>query len=396
MRNANPTGRLGTLLVAALPFLLACADDPLGPDEDLLGVTVSVAGIGASGVITSQPAGITCRLVDGVETGTCGAGFRPGTRVTLTAQPAGPDMAVLQWGDDCAATTTLSCTLTVSEPRSVTITFGRMRVQELVFRSAQGGISELWVQRAHTGATERLLAPGISAFDPAISFDGALAFMRTTTEGQQQLWLGQANGTGLRRWTTADANERMPTFSPDGRRIAFVSTRGGTLGEIWVAGVDGRGLVNLTPSPVGTAIANRTPAWSPQGDRIAFSSNRQGYFTIWVVPAAGGPVTQVTNSAASDLWPTWSPDGSKLCFVRQFADGSVDLVIRTLATGAEQRIALPGREGHPAWSFDGSRIAFDSDRDGDTEIFTMAPDGTAVTQLTHNTVDDTAPAWLRR
>lgn len=120
--------RLAAVLLAALP-LTACDELALGPDENLIGVTVSVAGIGASGVITSQPAGISCRLVNGEETGICGAGFRPGATVTLTATPTGNGNALVDWGDDCNTATTTSCTLRVTEPMSVTATFARTAAQ---------------------------------------------------------------------------------------------------------------------------------------------------------------------------------------------------------------------------------------------------------------------------
>jgi Tol biopolymer transport system component len=376
-----------------VPLAAACgSDDPFGPG-DQFAVVIASGGVGG-GTISIQPGNRVCLVNGEAETGFCAFGVRPGTVVTLTATPAeGQEFA--GWGDDCAHQgLTPHCSVKVTAPISVTAAFLPELVQDIVYQSTAGGISELWILRARTSTPTRVFPDGVAGFDPAASPVGQIAFMRPGVSGRQEIWMGSHSGAELQRWSPPGVDDGMPAFSPDGQRMAFVrkTPQGGS--DIWVANLDGTGLVNLT-APLGPST-NLAPAWSPDGYMIAFAGNRNGQFRIWVMGANGNHPTELTSPAAADLDPSWSPDSRKLVFVGQFADGDVDLLIRDMTTQQITRIALPGEENRPAWSPRGTRIAFASDRDGDMEIYTMAPDGTELAQVTHNTVNDLAPAWLLR
>ena len=96
------------------------------------------------------------------------------------------------------------------------------------------------------------------------------------------------------------------------------------------------------------------PTWSPDGKMIAYSSNRSGNFDLWVQPVGEGNPVQVTTSQAHDWQPDWSPDGARLVF-RSERDGGGVFVVPALG-GAERKIA--GFGCRPRWSPDGSRILF--------------------------------------
>jgi Tol biopolymer transport system component/DNA-binding winged helix-turn-helix (wHTH) protein len=98
------------------------------------------------------------------------------------------------------------------------------------------------------------------------------------------------------------------------------------------------------------------PSWSPDGRWIAYSSDRNGDFDIWVKPVAGGDPVQVTKSPAHDWQPDWSPDGSQIVFRSERNGGG--LFVAPPSGGAEQKIADFGYRPH--WSRDGSQILFAS------------------------------------
>ena len=91
---------------------------------------------------------------------------------------------------------------------------------------------------------------------------------------------------------------------PDGERIAFFSDRDGNF-EIYVMNADGTGVSRLTDEPGADAL----PAWSPDGERIVFVSDRSGNEEIFVMNADGTAVEQLTDDPADDVEPAWSPAG---------------------------------------------------------------------------------------
>jgi serine/threonine protein kinase len=109
----------------------------------------------------------------------------------------------------------------------------------------------------------------------------------------------------LRRLTFDSGLQDNPTWSPDGRYIAYASDRGGNF-DIWVQQVSGGDPIPVTKSPA----HDWQPDWSPQGDQIVFRSERDGG-GLFVVPALGGRERRVSDFGYR---PRWSPDGSEILF----------------------------------------------------------------------------------
>src|SRR5262245_14688613 len=106
-----------------------------------------------------------------------------------------------------------------------------------------------------------------------------------------------------------------PSRTPD--QIAFSSDRTGKQYDIYVMNADGTGVTNLTNH----AGNDMNPAWSRDGSKIAFQSNRDGNFEIYVMNADGSNQTRLTNNRANDVVPSWSPDGDRVAFL-SFRDGT--------------------------------------------------------------------------
>ena len=161
------------------------------------------------------------------------------------------------------------------------------------------------------------------------------------------LYVVNSDGSGLRNltgklWAAGAGSGGGPTFdpawSPDGQMIAFVGLMGLTagLGEpIYVVKVDGSGLRNLTPKPVGAYAA---PAWSPDGRKIAFVSDRDRNSEVSVMNANGKGQRNLTRNPAYDADPAWSPDGRKIAFVSN-RDSSYGVYVMNADGGGQRRLA---------------------------------------------------------
>ena len=112
-----------------------------------------------------------------------------------------------------------------------------------------------------------------------------------------------ADGSGLRRLTRmAQVNYSLPSWSPDGRKILFVSERDGNV-EVYVMNPDGSGRRNLTRHPG----HDSAPSWSPDGRKIVFTTKRDGNFEVYVMNADGSEQRNLTRNPAPDRSPIWSP-----------------------------------------------------------------------------------------
>jgi Tol biopolymer transport system component len=138
---------------------------------------------------------------------------------------------------------------------------------------------------------------------------------------------------------------------------------------------------------------DRHPTWSPDGKSIAFTTNRDGNWEIYVMKADGSEQTRLTDNPAADSKPDWSFDGRYILFISN-RDGNLEIYVMK-ADGSEQTRLTdnPAQDSDPAWSPDGKYIAFTTNRDGNWEIYIMKADGSEQTRLTHHPADDTEPVF---
>lgn len=237
------------------------------------------------------------------------------------------------------------------------------------------------------------------AWSPTWAPDGRrLAYLRPTGMFRDMdLFVAHADGTGEVQLTHEAERQWAPDWSPDGSRIAL--SWGSEAGQIphdanvVVINADGSGRTQLTHVPQdfsgGGALV---PTWSPDGRRIAFTLDGDSD-EVRLVNADGTGERRLTDSPLDESHQTWSPDGTRIALTRDLG-GRFGIVVKHV-DGSGERVLSPTayNDFGPVWSPDGSEIAFTSDRDGDDEVFVMDADGGNVRQLTSNAADDVVGSW---
>ncbi len=274
----------------------------------------------------------------------------------------------------------------------------------------------LWTM-ASSGSDQQQVTSGDSGFgdiEPAYSPGGTMiAFMRDQTaadddedEPEFDIFVMQANGTGVRRLTTT-ATSSAPDWTPDGSRIVFASRRTGNL-DIYSMKIDGTDVRRLTSNAAG----DTQPSVSPDGKKIAFASNcRLGYFPeapndlvgifdIYTMNIDGSGVTRLTTGLGHHVYPDWSPDGTKIAYSSTVIRANEDFddeifVMNADGSGQVNLTKDPSSDdAQPAWSPDGTKIAFGADTGaGDADIYVMAATGGARTAIGATATDETSPDW---
>lgn len=256
--------------------------------------------------------------------------------------------------------------------------------------------NRLFVIDSEGGGRRMLATDWFDSSAPSWSPDGRrIAFAKNPANGgsdSSAVFVIEADGRRQRNVTRSAARDVVASWSPDGRLIAFLrerrrgtTPRPGGYHELWVMKADGSGQRQLTDS---TVPFMSTPRWSPDSRRIAV--DRDG--DVWVVDADGSGQRNLTTSATYDSQAAWSPDGRKIVFVSD-RDGNGEIYAMDADGGRPQRLTNEAAgDFFPSWSPDGRRIAFVSTRAGNPEIYVMNADGTGQRRLT-TTPASAAPAW---
>ncbi len=207
------------------------------------------------------------------------------------------------------------------------------------------------------------------------------------------IFVANANGSSLVQITHGETYVAHPSFSPDNSKVIFLSDSSSSPWDTMIANVDGTNMTDLTAD---SPVCHHEAMFSPDGAMIVFAGHTDTPpMDIYVMNADGtNPVnlTQETSDNVENLFPTFSTDGTKIAFTKVVYGETTTAAVYIMNADGTSPIALTttGLDGYPRYL--GKNITFVSYRDGNMELYTMAPDGTAQTRLTSNTVFDSFSA----
>ncbi len=262
----------------------------------------------------------------------------------------------------------------------------------VAFTTDRDGNSEIYTVLPSGSTAVRLTNNLATDTHASYSADGTRIAFTSARDGNNEIYIMNADGTGQTRMTDNPASDSQPAWSPDGKKIIFTSNRGGNF-NIFRLTVDGTsGVLQLTTDPGSDTDAS----FSPDGSKIAFMSNRDGGNTqIYTMGSSGTNQTRFATTGLQEVHPRFSRDGQKITFARHvldFTGFNLQIVIADIDGSNLSVLTTAGANSNPVFSADDKRIFFNSNRDGNTELYSMAIDGSNQVRMTNSASNDIAPS----
>jgi Tol biopolymer transport system component/serine/threonine protein kinase len=248
--------------------------------------------------------------------------------------------------------------------------------REIIFSAATQTGMGLWrIEVPGASAPRRLLLAGGDAWYPSISRDGRRLVYERRTENASIWRVGLGpRSSAPERIASSTRIDALPSYSPDGTKIAFSSYRSGSL-EIWMADADGSSPVQLTSLGQYSVV----PEWSPDGKQIVFQTSGETGNHLYIVGAEGGGLRRLAKGADDELQPSWSSDGEWIYFMSDRS--GAHQIWRVPSQGGEAvQVTRDGGE-FARVSPDGSELYFTRGDYGSHELWKMAVTGGGETRV---------------
>jgi len=210
---------------------------------------------------------------------------------------------------------------------------------------------------------------------------GKIAFS-SDRDGNWEIYVIDDYGGNPRNLTRNPADDRHPSWSPDGKRIVFQSNReDGRNWQLYIMNADGSNPHPLTTNLFRPFKEHKQPSWHPDGGRIALISHDSPGWNVYVMDIESKELKRLTNLEPDDAYnPRWSPDGKRIVFERGIGGVGIEIWMLDIESGDLTRLTKIPANTHmlylrPVWSPKGDRILYFKEAFGTTSLMMMDEKG---------------------
>jgi Tol biopolymer transport system component len=266
----------------------------------------------------------------------------------------------------------------------------------IAFTSYRNGNQDIYLMNAQGYQVVRLTTASTYEVEPAWSYDNKrIALVRPRLDASKvthyDIYIIDADGTHghWARPTPYLYNLGSPSWAPDGSHLLATVSANGTTYPAWLH--LSSGTIGFFPD-AGGILQGQQPSYDPTGQRIVFIGSNSKSLDVMNANASGH-VKLLSAPGSTIEGPVFSPDGKRIAFSNAASNGDQEIFVRN-ADGSVKRLTYTaGTDLWPSWSPDGSRIVFGSTRNGKLQIWTMSATGGSATRISRNSYTERTPAF---
>lgn len=278
--------------------------------------------------------------------------------------------ATVGWAAAVALVSVVACS--GPEDRSAGPAPWSIETAEVVFTGRRDGLSDLYLLRRQTGEISRLTDLGTAeggANSPRVSPDGRAILFQVRRGTDYEIHVMDLPGGASRNLTSHPEYDVNPTWSPDGDRLAFMSTRGFELGSIgpfpghiYARDLASDSLQRVTRQPLTSSFGPSD--WSPDGTTLLLARSDESGTDVYSLDIATGSEARLTSGVGAEYSAVYAHSGDRIAFHSE-SDGASQIVVLDLATGEARTVTSgPGLRYSPQWSPDDAWLMFTASEDG--------------------------------